>query len=223
MICAVCGQPKTKDITIDGTTVTVGVACDCDRQRYDAMMSRVTTPDVSVIGLPAMYKDAYSDGESTARMIEAVKSGHGLVVAGPVGTGKTFTAASIARSIAGDGRRVVGIHAADTTAVDFDVSETDRYDLLVIDDIGAERQTDFGQERICSLVDHRVGTGKPMVITTNLTPKAIADARDGASGVQAQRIWDRILSVCAVTVMMGQSRRRAQADAVTAAVREVRA
>ena len=43
------------------------------------------------------------------------------------------------------------------------------YDLLVIDDIGAERDTEYANEVVVSVIDSRCKSNKPMIITTNLT------------------------------------------------------
>ncbi len=42
------------------------------------------------------------------------------------------------------------------------------YDLLIIDDLGAERNTDYTIEQMFSIIDSRYGSGKPLIVTTNL-------------------------------------------------------
>ena len=42
-----------------------------------------------------------------------------------------------------------------------------RPELLILDDLGAERNTSFGKERVFDVINRRRLTGKPMIITTN--------------------------------------------------------
>ena len=37
-----------------------------------------------------------------------------------------------------------------------------------MDDLGAERNTSFGRERVFDVVNKRLLTGKPMIVTTNI-------------------------------------------------------
>ena len=41
--------------------------------------------------------------------------------------------------------------------------------LLIIDDLGAERNTDYALEKVYNVIDSRVRADKPMILTTNLT------------------------------------------------------
>ena len=62
--------------------------------------------------------------------------------------------------------------------------------LLIIDDLGVERSSEFALEQVFSVIDSRYRSRKPMIITTNLTleenPQDLAHAR----------IYDRILERC---------------------------
>ena len=68
------------------------------------------------------------------------------------------------------------------------------YELLVLDDLGAERNTPFAMEVVYRVIDDRYTSGKPMVVTTNLTLEQMKKA-DGL-GVDYQRIYDRVLGMC---------------------------
>lgn len=67
-----------------------------------------------------------------------------------------------------------------------------RPELLILDDLGAERNTSFGKERIFDVINRRRLTGKPMIITTNIP---IVTMQKAAS-LDERRIYDRILEVC---------------------------
>ena len=62
-------------------------------------------------------------------------------------------------------------------------------DLLILDDMGTEKLTEWGSERLFEIVDHRYNENLPMIITTNLTPAQLKKA-------VGDRIYDRIREVC---------------------------
>ena len=49
------------------------------------------------------------------------------------------------------------------------ISRLCRYPLLIIDDFGMERGTDYGLEQVFNVIDSRYRSGKPLIVTTNLT------------------------------------------------------
>ena len=59
-------------------------------------------------------------------------------------------------------------------------------DLLILDDIGAEKVTDWVQDTLFRMVDGRYRREKPIFYTSNLKPKELVDKL-------GQRIYDRIL------------------------------
>ena len=61
-----------------------------------------------------------------------------------------------------------------------------RYDLLVIDDLGVERDTSYSVEQVFNVIDARSRTGKPLIVTTNLS---LADLQNPSSLGYA-RIYD---------------------------------
>ena len=81
-----------------------------------------------------------------------------------------------------------------------------RPDLLILDDLGAERNTSFGKERVFDVVDKRRLTGKPMIVTTNIPLSVMKQAADC-------RIFDRILEVCVPIRFDGENFRKGNASA----------
>lgn len=63
-------------------------------------------------------------------------------------------------------------------------------DLLAIDDLGVERQTDWGLELFDRLIDARYRSEKPTIVTTNASPAEIASR---LSMRIADRLMDRFL------------------------------
>ena len=81
--------------------------------------------------------------------------------------------------------------------------------LLVLDDLGAERDTAYAAEQVFNVVDARVQTGLPLIVTTNLS---VAEMQQ-ADSMQLKRIYDRVLELCPVRIKLeGESRRTQNAQ-----------
>lgn len=67
-----------------------------------------------------------------------------------------------------------------------------RFPLLILDDFGTERDTPYALEMTYYIIDARYRTGKPMIVTTNLTPAQMENP-----GIEEKaRIYDRVLECC---------------------------
>lgn len=143
---------------------------------------------------------------------ELKKAGHGLILWGGVGSGKSYMAACIANALLEQEERVLMMNFA--TIINGMFSATDKvdyvnvicgYDLLIIDDLGVESHSDYPMEGVFNVIDRRVRSGKPMIITTNLTIKEIDEKQD----LNEARIYDRIRGGCQPVQVKGESQRRA--------------
>lgn len=74
-------------------------------------------------------------------------------------------------------------------------------DLLVLDDLGSERLTEWTIERLLLVLDDRAGNGRRSVFTTNLTGDQILDH-------YGDRVLDRLGDRAWVVQMQGDTRRR---------------
>ena len=50
--------------------------------------------------------------------------------------------------------------------------------LLILDDFGMERGTEYGLEQVYSVIDSRYRSGKPLIATTNLTLEELQHPQD---------------------------------------------
>lgn len=146
--------------------------------------------------------------------------GLGLLFWGPPGTGKTFAAACIANAFL-ESRDPFAPSVIMTT---FGVilrrilacSPQEREDylekllgcsLLILDDFGMERQTDFAREQVFNLINGRYLSKRPVILTSNLTLQQLKNPQTMAE----HRIFDRVLEMCVPVCFEGESLRREKA------------
>ena len=137
----------------------------------------------------------------------------GLLLFGDVGTGKTYAAGCIANALIDRLESVLFVGMSDVVnrmqgSFGLDrghyTKTLMRPDLLILDDLGAERNTSFGKERVFDVVDKRLLTGKPMIVTTNIPLSVMKQAAD----LDERRIFDRILEICVPIRFDGDSFRK---------------
>ena len=87
------------------------------------------------------------------------------------------------------------------------VRDVQRYGLLIIDDLGIERGTEYGLEMVFSIINARYESGRPTIITTNLSLNTLQNPED----LVHQRIYDRVLEMCIPVQFHGKSLRGALA------------
>ena len=149
---------------------------------------------------------------------------YGLILHGGVGTGKSFMAAAIANRVIDHGFTALQTDIGSiATAMESSFEKRKAtlkrilgYDLLVIDDIGAQRSTEYMMQHVYSVIDGRYRQGRPMVITTNLDFEGLSGGL--ASGPWG-RIFDRISEVCYPVEFAGKSRRRVKSVEMRKAMR----
>jgi DNA replication protein DnaC len=145
--------------------------------------------------VPGRFANAIVDhqvvAEWVARFVADWRAAPSLLLAGEPGTGKTHLAFAALRAVALDAaqrrqpvrfRVVTHPHLnhqlrpkADTTH-EHVLERYETVDLLLLDDIGAGRQTDWTADGLYRLVDHRWSTPLPSIYTTNLSPEDLAEA-----------------------------------------------
>ena len=78
-----------------------------------------------------------------------------------------------------------------------------RYELLILDDLGTERNSEYALGIVFSVIDRRYRSGRPLIVTTNLPIKQLKEE----TNIEKKRIYDRILEMCVPLYVGGSSYR----------------
>ena len=140
----------------------------------------------------------------------------GLLLWGGVGTGKSFLAGCIANALMEQEvpvrmtsfARILNELNSSFSGRNEVVDKLCRYPLLIIDDFGMERGTEYALEQIYNIVDSRYRSRKLLIVTANLTLDEIRHPQDTAHA----RIYDRLLEMCVPISCIGVSLRKENAQ-----------
>ena len=175
-------------------------SCFADRCQYDI------TFDASAV--------SHDQIETCRRYVdhwdEVLKGNFGLLFWGDVGTGKSYLAACIANALIEKEVSVRMLNFGQILNAGFEekariLGDLSKYSLLILDDFGMERETEYGQEIVFQVIDNRYQCRKPMIITTNLTINEIRNPENVADA----RIYSRVLEMCTPVHVGGADRRQA--------------
>jgi DNA replication protein DnaC len=143
---------------------------------------------------------------------EQLDAGRGLWFMGPVGTGKTTLAMLVSKSALRAGRSVAiyslprllneirDTHRAERSHVEL-LDRLTAVDLLHIDDVGAERTTDWVLEELYSIVNGRYEDQRSIVLTTNILD------REALCEQITDRTVSRLTEMCDELPLLGHDRR----------------
>lgn len=140
-----------------------------------------------------------------ARRVALDEGGRGLVLAGSTGVGKTHLAAAILNARICSGREAVFCTVPELLA---DIRRTVRNEretselleivkdaeLLVLDDLGAERTTEWVTEQLFVVINARLLRTRQTVVTTNFT--SLPTLIEKLGGLAGQRIVSRLCEMC---------------------------
>ncbi len=131
-----------------------------------------------------------------------------MILWGEVGTGKSYFAGCIANALM---EKEVSVCMTNFALIlnDLAASYKDRneyiarlcsFPLLILDDFGMERGTEYGLEQVYNVIDSRYRSRKPLIVTTNLTLEELQNPEDTAHA----RIYDRLVEMCAPSALPGR-------------------
>ena len=87
------------------------------------------------------------------------------------------------------------------------ISRLCSFPLLILDDFGMERGTEYGLEQVYNVVDSRYRSRKPLIVTTNLTLEELQNPEDTPHA----RIYDRLIEMCSPVCITGENFWKAKA------------
>ena len=236
--CAKCHTPRQGRYTLQGRVFMPPIRCKCQQKLYNQeetkrklleKQAEIERMKASGLQDKALYDYTFDkDNGINPEMAYAHKyvenwedmkaNSSGLLLWGNVGTGKSFFAGCIANALLEKGVPVLmtnfsrilytltGMHFEDRNQF---IDSLNRYSLLIIDDLGIERNSEFALEQVFNVIDSRYRSKKPLIVTTNLTLTELNSAPD----VAHIRIYDRILERCAPIRINNRNIRQVNASA----------
>jgi DNA replication protein DnaC len=207
--------------------------CKCDRERLEREKKREREQEIEQLKRDcfiSMSQWAYTfdnyRGEKDKSYIIArnfvkeyeqmKKENIGLLFCGTVGSGKTYLACSIANALIEEYMIRVKIRnfaqiINDLQKGGFDLDKNEYIEaltnvsVLILDDLGIERDTSYAKEQVYNIVNSRYLKQKPTIFTTNLPYEKIQNSDDG---VEYERIYSRIIEMCIPVKVIGEDFRK---------------
>ena len=233
LYCNRCHTARQSRFELFGKVRTVNCLCQCmaaekDREEAERKRREYMTKVMSnrAVGFPdkeLLSCTFESDDGSSPVLTNAMKAyvdhfpefrkgGKGLLLYGDVGTGKTFYAACIVNALIDKGypclmtnfsrltNQIAGMWDGKQEYID----SLRMFSLVAIDDLGVERDTEYMNENVTTIIDSLYRAKVPMIITSNYTPKQLTDAGE----IRKKRVYDRMLERCHPVKINGASRRK---------------
>jgi len=245
--CSKCHTPRQKRIEVAGKRMEPRCMCVCQTADYEKREQErkhrefldIVAKNRSV-GLPdpELRKHTFENdlGYNPKQMKmakryvqhweEFLASSTGLLLWGNVGTGKSYIAGCIANALLDKGVPVIMTNFARLLNKLTDMYSGDRnvyidsfkrYPLMIIDDLGVERNSEFAREQVFSVIDSRYRSQLPMIVTTNLSLEELKDTTD----LSKARIYDRVLERCLPIRVNEQNIRELNQAAVLARAKQL--
>lgn len=229
LYCGKCHTPKRCFVTDnDGKKHIGSCPCECDRnekaeqealkrresaeRRRDRAFENARSLKAATFEADDRKNAKLSDGfKAYAKNFDPKTSGN-LILLGSVGTGKSFYAACVLNEVISNGYSGMFATVSDIAAELRDFSRESelrerirRVDLLVLDDLGAERSnTDYSAQMRFDVINTRYQSGKPTVFTTNLKTEQLFDK---SGDVQTCRVLSRVREGAKLVPIVGDDRR----------------
>lgn len=233
LYCNRCHSARQSRFELFDKIRTVNCICHCmaeelerrekERKQQEHMTKAMSNRAVGFPDRELMNCTFAADDGSTPVITNAMKAyvdnfqefrrnGKGLLLYGDVGTGKTFYAACIVNALIDRGfpclmtnfsrltNQIAGMWEGKQEYID----SLNRFALVAIDDLGVERDTEYMNENVTTIIDSFYRAKVPMIITSNYTPKQLTESGE----IRRKRVYDRMLERCHPVKVNGASRRK---------------
>ena len=245
--CSKCRTPRQKRIEITGRTIEPRCLCKCQQveqekreqeQKHREFLDMVARNRSVGLPDPDLHRHTFENdlGYNPKQIAMAKRyvqhweefkqDSTGLLLWGNVGTGKSFLAGCIANALLDKGVPVIMTNFARLLNKLTDMYSGDRnayidsfkkYPLMIVDDLGMERNSEFAREQVFSVIDSRYRSQLPMIVTTNLSLEELKDPTD----LSRARIYDRVLERCLPIRVNEQNIRELNQAAVLARAKQL--
>ena len=220
--CSRCHTPRQKRIEVAGKKMEPRCMCACQtadhekreqERKHREFLDMVEKNRSMGLPDPELRKHTFENDlgynpkqiaiakQYVQHWEEFLNTSTGMLLWGNVGTGKSYIAGCIANALLDKGvpvimtnfarllNKLTDMYSGDRNAY---IDRFKRYPLLIIDDLGMERDSEFAREQVFSIIDSRYRSQLPMIVTTNLSLEELKDPTD----LSRSRIYDRVLERC---------------------------
>ncbi|MEU8772627.1 ATP-binding protein [Streptomyces sp. NPDC048606] len=202
-----------------------------DSQEPEPAPQPVTSLQLADARIPPRYRQALADHPEVAAWVDeiagagrpgpsgtrGIAEGPSLLIVGPTGTGKTHQAYGAVRSLLAAGVRLrwEAVTAADLYArlrprpgldAERELHTLARCPLLVLDDLGAAKGSEWTEELTYRLINYRYEYLRPTLLTTNLPIPKLRTAL-------GDRVASRLSEMTHRVILDGPDRRRRNSPA----------
>ena len=246
LYCGICKTRKQYNPSFNGRVMIVRVPCKCEQEQRQKEeeerkraeeIARIRRTKATCIHDKGLLDCTFENDNGSVKQMKVAKwyvdtwkerkfRNDGLLLWGNIGTGKTFLAGCIANALLDNGVPVLmtnfsrilntltGMYSDDRNQF---IDSFNKYSLLIIDDLGIERSSEFALEQVFNVIDSRYRSKKPLIVTTNLTLDELKHPKDLARA----RIYDRVLERCVPLKINNQNIRELNAAANMQAARKI--
>lgn len=229
LICGCCHTAKQVRISFQGEKI-VPCSCECEIRRYEEERAALRAMRDGIL-VEQMRREAFQNGGLhthtfakddggnpeirkmaelyVQRFEEICKENAGLLLYGEPGTGKSFYAACIVNALIDKKISAFMTNVTELTRL-CDPGERAEMlrkiahcELVVMDDIDSERGTEYALEQIYGAIDTRYRSKKPLIVTTNYSPRELMES----TNLDHRRIYDRIQEICTPIEVKGTRRK----------------
>lgn len=234
LYCGNCHTQKQHKIILLGYEQTVFCLCKCVSERKEAERKAIEAQKKAELikelrrkAFPCISMGDWTfdnDDRSNERVSDIMRRYtenfdkirdheiNGVILYGKTGTGKSYFSACVVNALIDRGIPALMTtfdHIRNRLQQSFEgrqdyIDLLAQYPFLVIDDLGAESESEYMQEIIFSVIDARARSGKPLVITTNMT----FDELKNPNTERKKRVHSRVLGMCHPIEVVGSDRRK---------------